>query len=71
MLRRAGACQARQVFVAHSRAEADQALATQAAFTRRTVEVSRSPHVLVQLAGDAEQLRRFAQEVAANAIPAG
>jgi alkanesulfonate monooxygenase SsuD/methylene tetrahydromethanopterin reductase-like flavin-dependent oxidoreductase (luciferase family) len=35
---------ARQVYVAHSRAEADQALARQAAFTRRTVDVSRSPH---------------------------
>lgn len=35
---------ARQVYVAHSRGEADDALARQAAFTRRTVEVSRSPH---------------------------
>jgi alkanesulfonate monooxygenase SsuD/methylene tetrahydromethanopterin reductase-like flavin-dependent oxidoreductase (luciferase family) len=34
---------ARQVFVAHSRAEAAEALARQAAFTRRTVEVSRAP----------------------------
>ena len=34
---------ARQVYVAHSRAEADEALARQAAFTRRTVDVSRSP----------------------------
>lgn len=34
---------ARQVYVAHSRAEADHALARQAAFTRRTVDVSRSP----------------------------
>jgi len=34
---------ARQVFVAHSRAEAEEALARQAAFTRRTVEVSRAP----------------------------
>jgi alkanesulfonate monooxygenase SsuD/methylene tetrahydromethanopterin reductase-like flavin-dependent oxidoreductase (luciferase family) len=35
---------ARQVYVAHSRAETDEALARQAAFTRRTVDVSRSPH---------------------------
>ena len=35
---------ARQVYVAHSRAEADEALESQAAFTRRTVEVSRSPN---------------------------
>jgi alkanesulfonate monooxygenase SsuD/methylene tetrahydromethanopterin reductase-like flavin-dependent oxidoreductase (luciferase family) len=35
---------ARQVYVAHSRAEADEALARQAALTRRTVDVSRSPH---------------------------
>jgi alkanesulfonate monooxygenase SsuD/methylene tetrahydromethanopterin reductase-like flavin-dependent oxidoreductase (luciferase family) len=34
---------ARQVYVAHSRAEADDALARQAAFTRRTIDVSRSP----------------------------
>jgi alkanesulfonate monooxygenase SsuD/methylene tetrahydromethanopterin reductase-like flavin-dependent oxidoreductase (luciferase family) len=34
---------ARQVYVAHSRAEAEAALARQAAFTRRTVDVSRSP----------------------------
>jgi alkanesulfonate monooxygenase SsuD/methylene tetrahydromethanopterin reductase-like flavin-dependent oxidoreductase (luciferase family) len=34
---------ARQVYVAHSRAEAEAALARQAAFTRRTVGVSRSP----------------------------
>jgi alkanesulfonate monooxygenase SsuD/methylene tetrahydromethanopterin reductase-like flavin-dependent oxidoreductase (luciferase family) len=34
---------ARQVFVAHNRAEAEEALARQAAFTRRTVEVSRAP----------------------------
>ncbi len=34
---------ARQVYVAHSRAEADDALARQAALTRRTIEVSRSP----------------------------
>jgi alkanesulfonate monooxygenase SsuD/methylene tetrahydromethanopterin reductase-like flavin-dependent oxidoreductase (luciferase family) len=34
---------ARQVFVARSRAEAEEALARQAAFTRRTVEVSRAP----------------------------
>jgi len=34
---------ARQVYVAHGRAEAEAALARQAAFTRRTVDVSRSP----------------------------
>ena len=34
---------ARQVYVAHSRAEAEEALARQAAFTKRTVEVSRAP----------------------------
>lgn len=34
---------ARQVYVAHSRAEADDALARQAALTRRTIDVSRSP----------------------------
>jgi alkanesulfonate monooxygenase SsuD/methylene tetrahydromethanopterin reductase-like flavin-dependent oxidoreductase (luciferase family) len=34
---------ARQVYVAQSRAEADEALARQAEFTRRTIEVSRSP----------------------------
>jgi alkanesulfonate monooxygenase SsuD/methylene tetrahydromethanopterin reductase-like flavin-dependent oxidoreductase (luciferase family) len=34
---------ARQVHVAHSRAEADDALARQAAVTRRTIDVSRSP----------------------------
>lgn len=34
---------ARQVYVAHSRAEAEEALARQAALTRRTVDVSRSP----------------------------
>ena len=97
---------ARQVYVAHSRAEADDALARQAAFTRRTIDVSRAPqtasgshvlgytnteahalfgtpdeirngleelrlagvdYVLVQLASDVEQLRRFALEVAENA----
>jgi alkanesulfonate monooxygenase SsuD/methylene tetrahydromethanopterin reductase-like flavin-dependent oxidoreductase (luciferase family) len=34
---------ARQVYVAHSRAEAEDALARQAALTRRTIDVSRSP----------------------------
>jgi alkanesulfonate monooxygenase SsuD/methylene tetrahydromethanopterin reductase-like flavin-dependent oxidoreductase (luciferase family) len=34
---------ARQVHVAHSRAEAEEALARQAAATRRTIDVSRSP----------------------------
>jgi hypothetical protein len=34
---------ARQVYVAHSRAEAEDALARQAAVTRRTIDVSRSP----------------------------
>lgn len=34
---------ARQVYVAHSRAEAEDALARLAAFTRRIIEVSRSP----------------------------
>lgn len=34
---------ARQVYVAHGRAEADDALARQRAFTRRTVDVSRAP----------------------------
>ncbi len=34
---------ARQVYVAHSRAETEAALARQAEFTRRTVEVARSP----------------------------
>ena len=34
---------ARQVYVAHSRAEAEEALARQAALTRRTIDVSRSP----------------------------
>ena len=34
---------ARQVYVAHSRAEADEALARQTALTRRTVDVSRPP----------------------------
>src|SRR5262249_53985540 len=34
---------ARQVYVAHSRDEADEARARVAAFTRRTVEVSRAP----------------------------
>jgi alkanesulfonate monooxygenase SsuD/methylene tetrahydromethanopterin reductase-like flavin-dependent oxidoreductase (luciferase family) len=34
---------ARQVYVAHSRAEADDALARQTAFRRRTVDVSRAP----------------------------
>ena len=97
---------ARQVYVAHSRAEADAALARQAAFTRRTVDVSRSPgadggshvlayadtekhalfgtpdeigdglaalsgagvdYVLVQLAGGAGQVRRFARDVLAAA----
>jgi alkanesulfonate monooxygenase SsuD/methylene tetrahydromethanopterin reductase-like flavin-dependent oxidoreductase (luciferase family) len=38
---------ARQAYVAHSRAEADDALARQAAFTRRTIEVSRSPDPVV------------------------
>lgn len=33
---------ARQVYVAHSRAEAEEALARQAALTRRTIDVSRS-----------------------------
>jgi alkanesulfonate monooxygenase SsuD/methylene tetrahydromethanopterin reductase-like flavin-dependent oxidoreductase (luciferase family) len=93
---------ARQVYVADSQAEADAALARQAAYTRRTVDVSRSPaadggshvlryadteqyalfgvpddvaaglvalgragvdYVLVQLAGGARQLRRFARDV--------
>jgi alkanesulfonate monooxygenase SsuD/methylene tetrahydromethanopterin reductase-like flavin-dependent oxidoreductase (luciferase family) len=36
---------ARQVYVAHSREEADEALARQAVFTRRTVDVSRAPDV--------------------------
>ncbi len=97
---------ARQVYVAHSRAEADAALARQAAFTRRTVDVSRAPgadggshvlayadtekhalfgtpdeigdglaalrgagvdYVLVQLAGGAGQVRRFARDVLAAA----
>jgi alkanesulfonate monooxygenase SsuD/methylene tetrahydromethanopterin reductase-like flavin-dependent oxidoreductase (luciferase family) len=35
---------ARQVYVAYSRAEAESALDRQAAFTRRTIEVSRSPN---------------------------
>jgi alkanesulfonate monooxygenase SsuD/methylene tetrahydromethanopterin reductase-like flavin-dependent oxidoreductase (luciferase family) len=34
---------ARQVYVAHSRVEADEALARRAAFTRQTIDVSRSP----------------------------
>ena len=34
---------ARQAYVAHSRAEAEEALARQAAFTRRTIQVSRPP----------------------------
>jgi alkanesulfonate monooxygenase SsuD/methylene tetrahydromethanopterin reductase-like flavin-dependent oxidoreductase (luciferase family) len=34
---------ARQVYVARNRAEADEALARHAAFTRRTIDVSRSP----------------------------
>ncbi|MGH9232536.1 MAG: LLM class flavin-dependent oxidoreductase [Acidimicrobiales bacterium] len=34
---------ARQVYVAHSRAEADDALARHAALTRRTIDVSRAP----------------------------
>jgi alkanesulfonate monooxygenase SsuD/methylene tetrahydromethanopterin reductase-like flavin-dependent oxidoreductase (luciferase family) len=34
---------ARQVYVARDRADAEEALARQAAFTRRTIEVSRSP----------------------------
>jgi alkanesulfonate monooxygenase SsuD/methylene tetrahydromethanopterin reductase-like flavin-dependent oxidoreductase (luciferase family) len=34
---------ARQVYVAHSRAEAEEALVRQAALTRRTIDVSRSP----------------------------
>jgi alkanesulfonate monooxygenase SsuD/methylene tetrahydromethanopterin reductase-like flavin-dependent oxidoreductase (luciferase family) len=34
---------ARQVYVARDRADADEALARQAAFTRRTVDVSRAP----------------------------
>ena len=94
---------ARQVYVARTQAEAADALARQAAFTRRTVEVSQSPdspsgrhvlayanaeehalfgtpdevcrgldalrqvgvdYVLVNLAGGADQVRRFANEVA-------
>jgi alkanesulfonate monooxygenase SsuD/methylene tetrahydromethanopterin reductase-like flavin-dependent oxidoreductase (luciferase family) len=96
---------ARQVYVAHSRADADDALARHAAFTRRIIEVSRAPetaggshvlryaepeahalfgtpdeicdgllalrsagadHVLVNLAGGTEQLRRFAHQIASS-----
>lgn len=94
---------ARQVYIARTRAETEDALARQAAFTRRTVEVSRSPespsgghvlayantekhalfgtpddvcrgldalrqvgvaYVLVNLAGGAKQIRRFAADIA-------
>lgn len=46
---------ARQVYVAHSRAEADDALARHAAFTRRIIEVSRAPE-----SGDGSHVLRYA-----------
>jgi alkanesulfonate monooxygenase SsuD/methylene tetrahydromethanopterin reductase-like flavin-dependent oxidoreductase (luciferase family) len=63
---------ARQVYVAHSRAEAEAALTRQAAFTRRTVDVSRAPdaeggsHVLAYEDTEAHALFGAPDEICAG-----
>jgi alkanesulfonate monooxygenase SsuD/methylene tetrahydromethanopterin reductase-like flavin-dependent oxidoreductase (luciferase family) len=63
---------ARQVYVAHGRAEADEALARHAALTRRTIDVSRAPgsdggsHVLRYADTEAHALFGTPDEVCAG-----